>query len=174
MRALVASLPAAALAGALSAATALAAPAPVDSVAHRAKPFSVMLRSAVVPGWGQFYNRKFVKGVIVIAGEGFIAYKALDEFHQEQDAANRAAEFAGTDDAAYEEAVADRSVHENQKITWIWWGVAAHLLQMTDAYVDAHLANFEADFGPPEGPPETGPGASAESPRFTLALRTRF
>src|SRR5690242_607674 len=36
------------------------APAHRDSL-HRAKPFTVMLRSAAVPGWGQVYNHKYVK-----------------------------------------------------------------------------------------------------------------
>jgi hypothetical protein len=57
----------------------------------------------------------------------------------------------------------------NRKIDWIWWGVAAHLLQMVDAYVDAHLATFEADFGPSDA--GAGP---AEGPRLTLAVRTHF
>ncbi len=180
MRSLAAALLTAVLAGTLPAAAAFAAPASADSSAPRAKPFGVMLRSAVVPGWGQFYNRKYAKGVVVVAGEGFLAYKAWDEFRQEKDAAAKAA--VSVDDAEYQAALGDRALHENRKINWIWWGVAAHFIQMVDAYVDAHLASFEADFGPPEAPAESGAGgagvggagAPAESPRFTLALRTRF
>ena len=155
--------------GAAPAETAAAIPAP-----HRSKPMYVMLRSAVLPGWGQMYNRKYIKGLGVIAGEGFLAYKAWDEFQKEQDAADRIS-LADTieDDAAREaalaEATADRDQHMNQKINWIWWGVAAHLLQMVDAYVDAHLSTFEADFGPTDA--ESGAGTE---PRLTIALRTRF
>jgi hypothetical protein len=55
-------------------------------------------------------------------------------------------------------------------VNWVWWGAAAHLLTAVDAYVDAHLATFEADFGPPESVAPEDP----EAPRLTLALRARF
>ena len=138
-----------------------------------------MLRSAAFPGWGQVTNRKYAKAVAVVAGEGFLAYKAWSEFDKEKDALNR-------HDEAYQAAIDrgdpypeldpialaaddERNAHLNRKINWIWWGVAAHMLNMVDAYVDAHLATFEADFGPREegALPERGP-------RLTFAVRTRF
>ncbi|HEX3113011.1 MAG TPA: DUF5683 domain-containing protein, partial [Candidatus Eisenbacteria bacterium] len=42
-----------------------------DTTKHRSSPFKVMLRSAVVPGWGQVYNGKLLKAGVVVAGEGF-------------------------------------------------------------------------------------------------------
>src|SRR5438105_15328533 len=50
-----------------------------DSLAHRAKPFTVMLRSAAVPGWGQVYNHKYVKAAAVVGVEGFLVFGALQE-----------------------------------------------------------------------------------------------
>ena len=158
-------------------ARAAAAPARADSL-HRAKPFMVMLRSAAVPGWGQVYNHKYLKAGAVVAGEGFLAFLALNEFRKENQALDRlnaiaaADDAAGTDytiDPAYIDAQLEREAHRNRKINWIWWGLAAHLLSMADAYVDAHLATFDADFGPPETAVDLG-----EKPRLTLAIRTRF
>ena len=132
-----------------------------------------MLRAAAVPGWGQLYNHKYVKAGLVVAGEGLLAYEAVQELHRENDAIDRqGAVLAGggdITDPAYVQASLDQETHRNRKISWIWFGIAAHLLSMMDAYVDAHLASFEADFGPPESAVDLG-GA----PRLTLAFRTRF
>jgi len=148
-------------------------PAHADSLPHRAKPFTVMLRSAAIPGWGQLYNHKYVKAGLVVGGEGLLVYEALQELKRENQAIDRQHEIlvAGGDitDPAYIDASLDQDTHRNRKISWIWFGIAAHLLSMMDAYVDAHLASFEADFGPPESAVDLG-GA----PRLTLAFRTRF
>ena len=137
-----------------------------------------MLRSAAAPGWGQLYNHKYVKAGAVIAGEGLLTFLALNEFRKENLAVDRLNEIAaadaeaGTDyalDPAYIDAQLDRDDHQNRKISWIWWGLAAHVLSMVDAYVDANLATFDAEFGPPETAVDLG-----EKPRLTLAIRTRF
>lgn len=141
--------------------------APADSASHRSAPYKVMLRSAVVPGWGQLYNHQFLKAALVVAGEGFIAYKALDELGLENDAIDRAAALPEGPEQSL--ALEERTVHQNRKISWIWWGVAAHLLSMADAYVDAHLSTFEDDFGPPEGARRRG-----GDPEIRLAYRVRF
>jgi hypothetical protein len=132
-----------------------------------------MLRSAAVPGWGQVYNHKYVKAGVVIAGEGLLAYQAVQELRRENRAIDRQdlilAGGGDITDPAYLDAQLDQETHRNKKINWIWWGIAAHLLSMMDAYVDAHLATFDADFGPPQSAVNLG-----EKPRFTLAFRTRF
>src|SRR6267378_1625930 len=76
-----------------SAGSAFAAPASAgvasvraDSLRHRSRPFFVMLRSAAVPGWGQLYNHKYVKAGVVIGGEGFLAFLALNELKKENQA----------------------------------------------------------------------------------------
>jgi hypothetical protein len=148
-------------------------PAHADSLPRRSKPFTVMLRSAAFPGWGQAYNHKYLKAGLVVAGEGFLAYQAIQELRRENQAIDRqdAILAGGGDitDPAYIDASLDLETHRNRKISWIWFGIAAHLLSMMDAYVDAHLASFDADFGPP--PSALNPG---ERPRFTVAFRTRF
>ena len=136
---------------------------PPDSARHYPKPFSVMLRSAIVPGWGQVVNGKWLKAVAVAGGEGLLIYKAIGEYHKEQDAAN-----IGDD--------LGRESHYNLKVNYIWWAIAVHLLQMADAYVDAHLVTFDADFGPDEAHAE---GAwpiddRKGEPRFAAAVHARF
>ena len=113
------------------------------------------------------YNHQFLKAALVVAGEGFLVYKTLDELKLENDAIDRAAALPPGPDQDF--AIEEQTLHRNRKISWIWWGVAAHLLSMADAYVDAHLSTFEDDFGPPEG---TGRGGGA--PEIRLAYRIRF
>lgn len=148
-------------------------PARADSVSHRSRPFYVMLRSGAVPGWGQAYNHKYLKAGIVVAGEGLLVFQAFQELKRENQALDRQIAIleGGGDETnpAYITALNDEETHRNRKINWIWWGIAAHLLSMMDAYVDAHLATFDADFGPPETAVDLG-----EKPRLTVALRTRF
>ena len=124
-----------------------------------------MARSAIVPGWGQVYNRQPLKAVAVVAGEGFLTYKIFQELRRENEAIDRLA--LATDDAAANAAEADRIDHYTRKINWIWWTAAAHLLQMADAYVDAHLLNFDAEFGPPDD-------RKASAPHVRLSLTMRF
>ena len=123
-----------------------------------------MLRSAAVPGWGQITNHKWIKAVAVAGGEGFLISKAIGEYSKEQDAANLG-------DALSKES------HYNLKVNYIWWAVTVHLLQMADAYVDAHLASFDTDFGPDEAGLETGSGAGLDrtgEARFAVAVHVRF
>ena len=133
-----------------------APPAVRDTTIRHVKPFLVMARSAVVPGWGQVYNRQPLKAVLVVAGEGFLTYKIFKELSLENDAIERG-------DAA------DQINHQNRKIDWIWWTAAAHLLQMADAYVDAHFVNFDAEFGP-----DDDRSSSRGAPRLSLSLNVRF
>lgn len=138
-----------------------------DTTTRRVKPFLVMARSAIVPGWGQVYNRQPLKAVLVVAGEGFMAYKIFKELRLENDAIDR--QNAAVDQAEYDAALADETNHYNRKIDWIWWTAAAHLLQMADAYVDAHFINFDAEFGPDDRRSDT-----RRDVRLSLSLNARF
>jgi hypothetical protein len=149
-------------------------PAPPDTTRRRASPFKVMLRSAVLPGWGQMYNGKPLKTVVVVAGEGFLVYKALDELSKENDAVDRQSQFL-PQTPEYEAAQDDKEKHYNLKVNYIWWAVAVHLLQMADAYVDAQLRDFSADLGPLPGPGLGHAAAPAgPDPGLAVALRVRF
>ena len=150
-----------------------AQPAPPDTTRRRSPPFRVMLRSAVLPGWGQMYNGKPLKAAVIVAGEGFLVYKALDELAKENEAVDRQSQFP-VNSPEYIEAQNDKETHYNLKVNYIWWAVAVHLLQMADAYVDAHLRDFSADLGPLPGPGLAHAAASGTDPGLAVALRVRF
>ncbi len=146
-----------------------------------------MMRSTVLPGWGQLTNHERLKAVVVFSAEAALAYGALHAWRQELDATDRANAAAARADAAgkagdtaaqdmwgeaYTRYVADSDSHYNTKINFIWWGLAAHALNMLDAYVAANLVTFDADFGP--GDDAAAPAAPRGAPRAALALRVRF
>jgi hypothetical protein len=122
------------------------------------RPRWIMLRSAVVPGWGQWANGKHVKAVVVAAGEGYLLWRAVDYGRQEQ---------AKSREALGETNPAQRARLERRHRTlashrrdFTWWSVFAGLLSVGDAYVDAQLGNFDAEFKPQDtaGRVDDGPG----------------
>jgi len=145
-----------------------------------------MLRSAAVPGWGQVTNHKLIKAVAVVGGEGLLVYKALDELRKENDAVDLASSIdPNVDPVGHDAALAAINRHYNLKLNYIWWGIALHLVQMADAFVDAHLASFDVDFGPEEARLDPiagsrgGAGGAPDldrkgGPRFAVAVHVRF
>lgn len=179
--ALAAALAVVALAGAFSGAARAQTPPSrgltrADSAAQasqpKTEPWKVMARSAVVPGWGQLYNHQPLKAALVVGTEGTLVALALRELKLQNDAAQRAADAAAFGDTAAESlAILETETHRNRKISWIWWAVAAHLLSMADAYVDAHLSTFDSDFGRQEA---LLPRRHRDRPDIALAYRVRF
>jgi hypothetical protein len=91
-------------------------------------PTGAMIRAALFPGLGQFYNRQIIKGLVVIGGElallGNVIY-----YHQKAVKSNTDWEY---------------DFYLDYKTQYIWWLVAVHLISMLDAFVDAHLWDFDA------------------------------
>jgi hypothetical protein len=105
--------------------------APTDTLQTKQKsPGGAMLRSLVFPGWGQFYNEKYLKSLIVFGmGTGFalsISYQSDQVKRYEKKDDSEAAKF-----------------YRNDRNRLIWWLAGFVLLSMGDAYVDAHLFNYD-------------------------------
>lgn len=91
-------------------------------------PTGAMLRSVFVPGWGQFYNGKWLKGTIIAGAEVGLITNAI-VLHQYMKAA----------DTEY-----DKDFYWDNRNLSLWWLGATILYSMADAYVDAHLSDFDA------------------------------
>lgn len=99
-------------------------------------PWGAVLRSAVIPGWGQFYNESYWKIPVVLGVTGWIVYNWIDsnnEYHyyrklysQNLNLPTRIREF----------------YRDQRDLFAIYLGLA-YLLNMVDAYVDAHLFDFD-------------------------------
>jgi hypothetical protein len=114
-----------------------------DSVTVRkTNPTGALFRSTFVPGWGQFYNRKYIKSAVIAGIEIYLinevyANARKASLHKDHftsavsDTAYRDAEFA-----RYEKALDKRGNAS-------WFLAATIFFSMFDAYVDAHLSDFD-------------------------------
>jgi hypothetical protein len=106
-----------------------------------------VLRSLVYPGWGQLYNRKYVKALVVFASESAL----LGMIYTESRAASRAydAHLVAPDEATSAKLYADYEEHFNRQESFTWWAAGLVLFSLADAYVDANLLTFDDEFGEP-------------------------
>jgi hypothetical protein len=115
---------------------------------HR-KPWSIMARSALVPGLGQWTNGRRIKAALVAGGEVVAALQLLDAHRDTGDALERQEAALAAGQTAVAAAAGDEYEQAyNRRATWAWIAATAVALSMLDAYVDAHLLQFDADFGP--------------------------
>jgi hypothetical protein len=101
---------------------------PTDST-HNLAPGTALLRSALLPGWGQLCNHKPYKAVFFAATSVGLLAAAVAE----QRALNTV-----QNPREHE----DRAARRNTRILFFALSVTFAAL---DAYVDAHLANFDAE-----------------------------
>jgi hypothetical protein len=103
-------------------------------------PTGALFRSAFVPGWGQYYNKRYIKGTIIAAGESYLIYGIVTNWR----ASNKHKKnFENTDDITYkasEFALYEKTRDKRNKRMWILAAVVFY--SMFDAYVDAQLSDF--------------------------------
>ena len=112
------------------------------------RPAGVMVRSLVFPGWGQLTNRKYWKAAVVAGVEGFLILRAVEAGLDERDAKDLADAATTEELKSFYEARAE--TFNERRRDYTWWTIFAVILSMGDAYVDAHLGNFEVEFEPLE------------------------
>lgn len=99
-----------------------------DSLTRKTKnPTGAMLRSIIFPGWGQWYNEKRFKAVLVFGVEVGIVANTIRQNQKVQ---------ASKSDLEREFYLENRRLSN-------WWLAGVILLSMIDAYVDAHLYEFD-------------------------------
>ncbi len=118
------------------------------------QPRWVMLRSLVVPGWGQLHNRSWTKALGVAAGEGWLGYRVFDDQRQLDRLAHAAD--SETDAERHNDLVDayNQRLNDSVRNQWLLGGVLVYAL--LDAYIDAHFRNFDVEF-------ESDPALPAES-----------
>ena len=91
-------------------------------------PRGAVLRSALIPGWGQWYNGQKLKALLVLGVELGLAGNSVYF--------NQLAVQSTTD--------WEREFYQNNRSQYLWWFLGVYLLNLLDAYVDAHLWDFAA------------------------------
>lgn len=111
----------------------ISAPTPRDSnsvrlaLKKKSSPRSVMFRSLVVPGWGQYYNHQYLKAALVCGAEVGLLTTAIYWNNKANAANNRD----------------DKLFYQNNRNTANWFLLGTVILSLLDAYVDASLADFD-------------------------------
>jgi hypothetical protein len=140
--------------------------APLDSTRfrlHRGRfdaPRWVMLRSLVVPGWGQLHNGAWLKALALGGGEIALGVGIVRD-NDSLDGLRAAAERARveSDEATYQAAVRTYNDRLNRMTSreWLLGGVVVYAL--ADAFVDAHFRDFKIEFEYDPALPQGSPGA---------------
>ncbi len=111
-------------------------------VMHKS-PTGAMLRSAVLPGWGQFYNESYWKIPIIWGTSAWFIYMWIDRnnlYKNYQDLYNISLKESTNGDAQYKSL---RNFYRDNRDQFALYFGLAYLLNIIDAYVDAHLFDFD-------------------------------
>ena len=100
-------------------------------------PLKAGILSAVVPGGGQFYNRSYIKGGVILAVEGLLIGYAVRN-HNEADKYYK--EWQETESAI---AFANYEIFYEKRDNDIWWLGLTMFLSAMDAVTDAYLHDFD-------------------------------
>jgi len=107
----------------------------------------VMLRSLVLPGWGQFHNGCWLKAAVLGGGETWVVAGLVDDdrrmrqLRAEADLAK-----AGGDNDGFNAAVDAYNRRLERFVSRQWWLGGLLVYSLMDAYVDAHFRDFKVEF----------------------------
>ena len=107
----------------------------VDSLANNSdtvktivkSPTGAMIRSIIFPGWGQLYNKKYFKAVLAFGAE--VGLLANSIYLNQKYVASK--------------TELDREFYVNNRNLSNWYLLGVILFSMADAFVDAHLSDFD-------------------------------
>jgi hypothetical protein len=108
---------------------------------------SALWRSALVPGWGQFYNREYGKAGLLYMG----IWGSIVSFRTRQDMVEY---YLGRKNIALAEGLEREAIYAQEKVTFFRkrrnqysWGLfLMYLYSIGDAVVDAMLSDFDSPF----------------------------
>lgn len=106
-------------------------------------PIKAVIMSSVFPGLGQFYNESYWKIPLIYGLGAFFVYeykdynKKFNDFNSRYEASKTIDNPAGS---YYLKSY--REYYRDKRDAFLWYGGALYLLNILDAFVDAHLYNF--------------------------------
>lgn len=117
---------------------------PDSTLIKRKNPTGALFRSVFVPGWGQFYNKKYIKAVLIAGVEVYLMNEVYTHRHK---ASLHEKHFTNAFDypvyQAEEFASYQKELDRRGNATWFL--AATIFFSMFDAYVDAHLSDFDQE-----------------------------
>jgi TM2 domain-containing membrane protein YozV len=107
-------------------------------------PAMAVLLSAVIPGAGQFYNRSYWKIPIIAGLVGYFGYEYIrnnNKFKDYRDQYN--ATITPQNEFGDLNLKSLREFYRNQRNDFVWYFMIVYVVNLVDAYVDAHLFDFD-------------------------------
>lgn len=105
-----------------------------------------LLRSAILPGWGQFYNESYWKIPIIWGVSGWFIYMWIDRndnYKYYQNLYNISLIESSNGEERYKEF---RDFYRDDRDLFAVYLGLTYFLNLIDAYVDAHLFDFDLGF----------------------------
>lgn len=99
---------------------------------------------SIVPGGGQLYNEQYIKSALFVGAAGYFAVQAFRYHVQFTDKAREVDTFA-LDDPARDFPKREREFYRDNRDLNIAYFIGVQILSMIDAYVGAHLYDFDVD-----------------------------
>lgn len=117
----------------------------LTSLAAQAKkqPYRALLYSAVCPGGGQIYNQQYLKAGLVLGVQSYLVYSAIANAGKRRDFRDLAAHAPNEQQQlSYNAQSRD---YKERMTNDVWWIGITAALSLIDAFVDAHLYDFESE-----------------------------
>ncbi|MFC2103546.1 DUF5683 domain-containing protein [Bacteroidota bacterium] len=102
-------------------------------------PWGAVARSAIVPGWGQFYNEDYWHIPIVWGLLGWFGYQWIlnnDDYRSNRDS------FIETEQTIFKTR---RDFYRDQRDQFTIYFVITYLMNLVDSFVGAHLFDFSVE-----------------------------
>ncbi len=107
-------------------------------------PSGALFRSVAFPGWGQFYNKKYLKAALVFLGEGSLMAGAAVEWRRMNEHKKSFEALPDTNPLKTFE-FNQYQYHKDNRNLFLWWTAGVIFISMWDAYADAQLSSFEKE-----------------------------
>ncbi len=110
--------------------------------AAKINPSGALYRSLIIPGWGQFHNKRYIKAAVFAGLEGYLAngiytfWRDSDRHKKNFQSAWENPEYQAAEFSKFQKSRDRRNLR-------LWLITATILYSMFDAYVDAQLADFD-------------------------------
>ncbi len=102
--------------------------------------------SLALPGGGQFYNEKYIKGAVFATTEVFLIYSALLQADRRRDVNRKLANLT-VENPNYlslrNRYKSERDFYRRDRDKYIWLSIACVLVSMGDAFVDDHFKEYD-------------------------------
>ncbi|MCL6493875.1 MAG: hypothetical protein K6T54_03740 [Ignavibacterium sp.] len=102
-------------------------------------PWGAVARSAVIPGWGQFYNESYWKIPVIWGTAVWFVYNWVDNNNLYNDYKSL---YQSSESEYYRRL---RNFYRDQRDKFTIYLGLLYLLNLVDAYVDAHLFDFNVN-----------------------------